>query len=297
MPDNDLSINDDLRAITCLRGHQYIGSKCVECKREKRHASYLKRRDKFRDKTYASTKAWRDRKKAEKPPKPPKTKCNQGHPWIEGQKYCRPCKRECTRAWKIDHREEVLEAMRIRSATESERARKKQWGIDHPDKVKASHAAWTSRNRDKTRASSAAQHKIRRTFKTWRDRLSAYSRVYYAANRLSCRVRHAAWLKDHPDKPTEYASRRRARKAGNHGDGCTPKEWLAILKKYGNKCADCGVSGKTQKMTRDHIIPISKGGADMPHNIRPLCRPCNSRKNANIAPGTQYSLFTMTAAA
>lgn len=59
-------------------------------------------------------------------------------------------------------------------------------------------------------------------------------------------------------------------------------EWIELLKKHNNICFYCGVRmtktpGKKQR-TRDHIIPISKGGTDKIENIVPACRSCNSRK-------------------
>jgi 5-methylcytosine-specific restriction endonuclease McrA len=56
----------------------------------------------------------------------------------------------------------------------------------------------------------------------------------------------------------------------------TEQEWQECIKRYNNRCACC--YGR-EKLTRDHIIPLTKGGTDDITNIQPLCQPCNSSKN------------------
>lgn len=72
--------------------------------------------------------------------------------------------------------------------------------------------------------------------------------------------------------------RYRARKMGAEGSH-TQAEWLALVGRYLGRCALCGVGAK---MTRDHVIPLSKGGSDYISNIQPLCNRCNARKNDKI---------------
>ena len=48
-----------------------------------------------------------------------------------------------------------------------------------------------------------------------------------------------------------------------------------MKRKYNNRCAYCR---EEKKLTKDHIIPLSKGGTDYIGNIQPLCRNCNSKK-------------------
>lgn len=45
---------------------------------------------------------------------------------------------------------------------------------------------------------------------------------------------------------------------------------------FGFRCWICGRDDVQLHM--DHVKPISKGGAHMLANIRPACKPCNSRK-------------------
>lgn len=68
------------------------------------------------------------------------------------------------------------------------------------------------------------------------------------------------------------------RKAQSKTDpGIRPSEWTAIKESFNGACAYCGAK---QKMTMDHFIPLSRGGAHSPHNIVPACSGCNTSKHA-----------------
>lgn len=44
-------------------------------------------------------------------------------------------------------------------------------------------------------------------------------------------------------------------------------------------CAYCGELQAGQKLTRDHIVPVSQGGRDIWMNVVTACRSCNQRKS------------------
>lgn len=56
----------------------------------------------------------------------------------------------------------------------------------------------------------------------------------------------------------------------------TSDQWEDAKNYFDNKCAYCN-TGETE-LTRDHVIPISKGGYNVRSNIVPACKSCNSSK-------------------
>lgn len=65
----------------------------------------------------------------------------------------------------------------------------------------------------------------------------------------------------------------------------TSNEWLDILKEYDYKCAYCGRDFDENNLpTRDHVMPISKGGDNTKENIVPACRSCNCKKYNKLCP-------------
>ena len=74
---------------------------------------------------------------------------------------------------------------------------------------------------------------------------------------------------------------RYARKKGAEGY-FTLNEWEELKCKHNFRCVYCGKLEKEAKLTKDHIIPLTKGGSNYINNIQPLCQSCNSRKHNKI---------------
>ena len=61
------------------------------------------------------------------------------------------------------------------------------------------------------------------------------------------------------------------------------KAWSEKLEKLDYKCQICGTR---DRITIDHIIPLTKGGTNHIDNIQPLCHSCNSSKGNKIITAT-----------
>lgn len=71
----------------------------------------------------------------------------------------------------------------------------------------------------------------------------------------------------------------RTEKLRLNGGHHTQQEWRELCAKYNQRCLACG---QRLPLTKDHIVPVHLGGSDDITNIQPLCRVCNSSKNARI---------------
>lgn len=74
---------------------------------------------------------------------------------------------------------------------------------------------------------------------------------------------------------SEYEVRRKVAAAALVSD-MTEEQWNTTMKEFGGCCAYCGTD---KNITRDHIVPLSKGGGYTKTNIIPCCASCNSKKN------------------
>lgn len=187
--------------------------------------------------------------------------CPKGHfseRWVTGG-GCRDCRLE--RAER--------DAEKIRERDIAYRARTK-------DQQKARNTAYYEKNREIMKAANAQYQKDNR------EKCRKWCRDFYARNPEKV----IAWTNDYRERNPAFASTmRNARRARiRQAEGFHTKEdVLSILEKQKRKCAFCTIKLKTEGKGIyhvDHIISLSRGGSNWPHNLQMLCPGCNSRKHA-----------------
>lgn len=160
-------------------------------------------------------------------------------------------------------------------------ARRRWYRERDPERTRATKQAWDLRYKERLRAQERAYRQ------RYPEKVAARHRLYHQRNaeRIAARKRLYAQLhprprrKEDPEMSAARRDRRRARKMGAPGSH-TLLEWKAVLARFGNRCAICGMRGK---MTKDHIQPLSRGGSDNAENLQPLCLRCNSAKGTKLA--------------
>lgn len=149
----------------------------------------------------------------------------------------------------------------------------RQFGVyKTPEEVKATRKAWYKKNKEHA-AEQARQYAAANP-----EKVKATTKAY--EGRPEVKAKHRQWECDNPEKVTNQ----RKRRYGTKGY-CTKAQWEARLAFYGNRCYMCGIDLSTlpqRQRTKDHVIPISRGGTDWPANLRPACQSCNSSKQNRL---------------
>ena len=146
------------------------------------------------------------------------------------------------------------------------------------DKINQKNRCWWASNPDKAEDIKERRRPTQR--ERWlanRDEMLDANRKYHREHPDEMRERKRRWYAQNPEKGRELSRRRRALKRETrslHGRH-TEQEWQELLALHGSRCVLCG---STDRITRDHIIPLSQGGTDLIGNIQPLCFSCNARK-------------------
>jgi 5-methylcytosine-specific restriction endonuclease McrA len=145
----------------------------------------------------------------------------------------------------------------------------KEWYLHNIDKRKAEVLEYRKNNPDKV--------------KSWRKKINQTPKMkeYFRIYQLNYRKLHPDRVRATEAKRNQSDSRkhsfrlkeyRRRGAVGSH----SLEEWLDKLNKYGHTCVYCDL----QATTRDHKIPLIRGGTNFIENIVPACFSCNSSKGA-----------------
>lgn len=126
------------------------------------------------------------------------------------------------------------------------------------------------------------------------DRVLAAQRARRARRGPDVRARDLAtvadWKRANPDRVRDANHRRRA--AGYSGPSASGVDYEALWVECGGKCGICGEQIRAdlawpdpRSKSRDHILPLSRGGAHSQENVQWTHLECNLRKGSRIPAG------------
>jgi 5-methylcytosine-specific restriction endonuclease McrA len=158
---------------------------------------------------------------------------------------CKPCHTEATMAW-------------AKRNPETTTAIRKRYTQNHKEELAERWSKYYSQNKKQV---------LQR--KNIHRKSTTEQRAEYQKN----------WYKNNPTKGSEYANRRRVRIQDGDVRTFTAKDWQTLLTRFDNRCAYCG---SQEELTKDHIVPISRGGRHSVGNIIPACWKCNMSKGTKF---------------
>jgi len=141
----------------------------------------------------------------------------------------------------------------------------------HKEKVREQRRACHLAHRETHAVSCKRYHEEHKT------ELAVHYRNYRETHKDTLREKRLAYHRTENGASIRRAARLRhiARKMGAVGANYTTVEMIAArCQMWGNRCYICGAPMEAI----DHVKPLSKGGAHLPCNLRPVCTICNSRK-------------------
>jgi 5-methylcytosine-specific restriction endonuclease McrA len=199
--------------------------------------------------------------------------------------------REKNAKYKKDHAEEI-------------KAKNAKYWKEHVEGKKAYDAKYRNEHVEERKAYGAKywrerQEEIRKYRKEHADVIKARDRKYKKEHAVEIREKNAKYRKEHAEerkvsdakykKTPEYKSnvarkRHKRRARGKQVENTlTSAQWNKILKHQKGRCAMCNRKFSSRLFaTRDHIVPLSKGGGLTYENVQALCRTCNSKKSDEL---------------
>lgn len=197
------------------------------------------------------------------------TKCGINKPLVEfsidnsnkTNGRCAACK-DCQRQYRIKNNEEIIK-------------RKKEYYEKNKTRINEHRHIFYKNN------SKRINEKNREWIVSHPENRAKHSKTYYLKNRETILDYLHNFCKT-PQGQLKISKANHVRRSREKKIPCTltVKQWEKILVMQNSRCAICGKEfSKFLKPTRDHIIPLSKGGGLTFGNTQALCKSCNCSKN------------------
>lgn len=132
----------------------------------------------------------------------------------------------------------------------------------------------------KTREADLATSK--RYYEENKEAMLAYKRQWYLANREQHAAKTKAYYEKNKDKCFAYSRKRKALKRGAKHEPYTEDDLNVLWYDQGGCCFYCQTPLFSVYHV-EHVIPLSRGGADALSNVQLACPTCNLRKGVKNA--------------
>ena len=187
-----------------------------------------------------------------------------------------------SKAYREAHKEKVEASNK--AYYEAHKEEKRAWRKEHVVERRSQGAAYYEANKDEVREKHRAYYEktkdARRVhqkarYSEHRDEILSQARAAYARQRDKVSAARKIRRAEDPERFRTYSVRRRACKQTSQGK-LLSSDLKILTALLGTKCLACGKA----ELTWDHIKPLSRGGANGPTNLQPLCQSCNASKGA-----------------
>jgi len=130
------------------------------------------------------------------------------------------------------------------------------------------------------------RNKIRRSIPEFKEHKREYQKKYYSIpkNKEHRKEYLKEYAKSNPNKIRAYDAKWRSLKAMGSIVEFTKEQLIDRMLLWNGHCAYCGKEFNDNKLWEqiDHVIPLSRGGLNIPANLRPACKHCNCSKGKKL---------------